>query len=112
LQDIFRQVKPERVCVEQAFYAKNVHTSMILGHARGVALLAAQQCGALVTEYTPREVKKALVGTGAAEKQQVAYMVKMLLKPPVVHLQSDAYDALGIALCDFFHQTKFGGNNV
>jgi len=56
-----------------------------------------------VTEYTPREIKKALVGTGAAEKQQVAYMVKMLLKPPQEHMHTDAYDALGIALCDFYN---------
>lgn len=92
---------PGRVCIEEAFYGKNVHTTLVLGHARGVAMLAAVKTGAQVLEYSPREIKKALTGNGAAAKEQVAYMVKMLLSPPCEHSHTDAYDALAIALCDF-----------
>jgi len=94
---------PERVAIEQAFYAKNVHTTLLLGHARGVLMLAAQNAGALIAEYSPREIKKAVTGNGNAEKSQVEYMVRMLLSPPAVSLRSDAYDALAVALCDFYH---------
>ncbi len=92
---------PDRVCIEQAFYAKNVHTTLILGHARGVAMLAASKSGASVHEYSPREIKKTVTGSGNAAKEQVQYMVKMLISPPREHLKSDAYDALAIAICDF-----------
>jgi len=95
--------EPGRVCVEQAFYAKNVHTTLILGHARGVAMLAASKVGALIDEYTPREIKKTLVGNGNATKEQVEYMVKVLLAPPVKHAHADAWDALAVALCGFSH---------
>jgi crossover junction endodeoxyribonuclease RuvC len=92
---------PDIVCIEEAFYAKNVHTTLILGHARGVAMLAASKSGAVVEEYAPREIKKAVVGSGAADKEQVEFMVKALLSPPVKHTQADAYDALAVALCGF-----------
>jgi crossover junction endodeoxyribonuclease RuvC len=95
--------KPERTAIEQAFYAKNVHTTLLLGHARGVLMLAAQKAGALIAEYSPREIKKAITGNGNAEKSQVEYMVRMLLSPPKDAMRSDAYDALAVALCDFYH---------
>ena len=91
---------PDRVCIEEAFYGKNIHTTLVLGHSRGVAMLAARKAGAVVTEYSPREIKKAVTGNGNAAKEQVAYMVKMLLSPPAHHDQTDAYDALAVALCD------------
>ena len=94
---------PERVAIEQAFYAKNVHTTLLLGHARGVLMLAAQKAGAEIAEYSPREIKKAITGNGNAEKPQVEYMVKMLLSPPKAFERSDAYDALAVALCDFYN---------
>jgi crossover junction endodeoxyribonuclease RuvC len=92
---------PQRVCIEEAFYGKNVHTTLVLGHARGVAMLAAVKAGAAVSEYSPREIKKSVTGNGNATKEQVAYMVKMLLSPPCTHEHTDAYDALAVALCDF-----------
>jgi crossover junction endodeoxyribonuclease RuvC len=95
--------RPERVAIEQAFYAKNVHTTLLLGHARGVSMLAAQQKGAAISEYSPREIKKSITGNGNAEKSQVEYMVKMILSPPAGHERSDAYDALAVALCDFYN---------
>jgi crossover junction endodeoxyribonuclease RuvC len=97
------QHKPSTVCVEQAFYAKNVHTTLILGHARGVALLAARRADARILEFSPREVKKAVVGNGNAEKEQVAYMVKVLLSPPPANMRPDACDALAIALCGYYN---------
>ena len=92
---------PARVCVEQAFYAKNVHTTLLLGHARGVAILAAKKAGASVAEYSPREIKKSVVGNGNAAKDQVEYMVRALLSPPSRCTHADAFDALAAALCDF-----------
>ncbi|HMD69598.1 MAG TPA: crossover junction endodeoxyribonuclease RuvC, partial [Chitinivibrionales bacterium] len=87
--------------IEEAFYAKNVHTTLVLGQARGVALLAAQQSGAEVAEYSPREIKKLVTGNGNAAKNQVEYMVKMLLRVPQAQCHADAFDALAAALCDF-----------
>jgi crossover junction endodeoxyribonuclease RuvC len=103
IEQCIRRHGPERVAIEQAFYAKNVHTTLLLGHARGVLMLAAQNAGALIAEYSPREIKKAVTGNGNAEKPQVEYMVKMLLSPPAALRRSDAYDALAVALCDFYH---------
>ncbi|MFP4163260.1 MAG: crossover junction endodeoxyribonuclease RuvC [Chitinispirillaceae bacterium] len=97
------QFLPQRVCIEEAFYGKNVRTTLVLGHARGVAMLAAAKYGAQVSEYTPREIKKTVTGNGNAAKDQVMYMIKMLLSPPCSHTRSDAYDALAIAVCDFHH---------
>lgn len=93
--------KPEMICVEEAFYAKNVHTTLVLGHARGVILLAARKCGAELKEFAPREIKKALVGNGNADKSQVEYMVKMILGLPEEKVLSDMYDALAAAICGF-----------
>jgi crossover junction endodeoxyribonuclease RuvC len=99
----FERHGPHRVSIEEAFYAKNVHTTLLLGHARGVVMLAAQKTGAQIAEYSPREIKKAITGNGNAEKSQVEYMVKMLLSPPASYARSDAYDALAVALCDFYN---------
>jgi crossover junction endodeoxyribonuclease RuvC len=96
-----REHSPARVCVEQAFYAKNVHTTLILGHARGVALLAAKKAGADVAEYSPREIKKSVVGNGNAAKEQVEYMIRALLSVPTQVAEADVFDALAAALCDF-----------
>ncbi|MBN1309341.1 MAG: crossover junction endodeoxyribonuclease RuvC [Chitinispirillaceae bacterium] len=101
LTDKIRKHAPVRVCIEEAFYGKNVHTTLVLGHSRGVAMLAAKKAGAVVAGYSPRQIKKAVTGNGNAAKEQVAYMVKMLLSPPEKHAQTDAYDALAVALCDF-----------
>lgn len=98
-----KRYEPQRVAIEQAFYAKNVHTTLLLGHARGVVMLAAQQTGAQIAEYSPREIKKSTTGNGNAAKEQVEYMVRMLLAPPAKYERSDAYDALAVALCDFYH---------
>jgi crossover junction endodeoxyribonuclease RuvC len=97
---------PRRVAIEEAFYGKNVHTTLVLGHARGVAMLAAARAGCEVAEYAPREIKKSVTGNGNAAKEQVAYMVKMLLRPPVDGMRQDAYDALAVAMCDFHNMGR------
>ena len=103
LIDKMRIHRPQRVCVEEAFYAKNVHTTLMLGQARGVALLAGVQSGAVVAEYSPREIKKSVVGNGNAEKDQVEFMIKAMLCLPGASYPADAYDALAAAVCDFRH---------
>ena len=98
--------EPHRVCIEEAFYAKNVHTTLVLGHARGVAMLAAAQAGCEGSEYSPREIKKSVTGSGNAQKEQVEYMVKMILNPPCGKMRQDAYDALAVAMCDFYNMGR------
>ena len=99
LVDLLATHRPDCVAVENIFHARNVRSALKLGHARGVALLAASAAGIAIVEYTPAEVKRAVVGFGRAEKPQVAQMVKLLLgldAPPSPH---DAADAVAIAIC-------------
>jgi len=103
LVDKMKQHQPQRVCIEEAFFAKNVHTTLMLGQARGVAIIAAVKCGAEVAEYSPREIKKSVVGNGNAQKDQVEFMIKTMLAIPKSQYQADAYDALAAAICDFQH---------
>ena len=90
---------PDCVVIENLFYARNVRSALTLGHARGVAVLAAVQANLPVLEYTPAEIKQAVVGYGRAEKPQIQRMVALLLHletPPSPH---DAADALAVAIC-------------
>jgi crossover junction endodeoxyribonuclease RuvC len=91
--------RPQCVAIENIFHAKNVRSALRLGHARGVALLAASAAGVPIVEYTPAEIKRAIVGFGRAEKQQVGQMVKLLLALDAVPAPHDAADALAIAIC-------------
>jgi crossover junction endodeoxyribonuclease RuvC len=91
--------QPQCVAIENIFHAKNVRSALRLGHARGVALLAASAAGVPIVEYTPAEIKRAIVGFGRAEKQQVGQMVKLLLALDAVPAPHDAADALAIAIC-------------
>ncbi|MEO8227472.1 MAG: crossover junction endodeoxyribonuclease RuvC [Gemmatimonadota bacterium] len=90
--------RPDVVAVESAFYGKNVRTTMVLSHARGVILLAAEQAGVTIEEYSPAMVKKAIVGRGAALKPQVGYMVAQLLRLRAAPAPADAADGVAIAL--------------
>ena len=90
---------PDEFAIETAFYGKNAQSALKLGHARGVAILAAVTREIPTTEYSPREVKKAIVGNGAASKQQVQYMIKSLLHMKSVPKHYDTTDALAVALC-------------
>jgi crossover junction endodeoxyribonuclease RuvC len=99
LSRLIRDVSPDCVVIENLFYAKNVRSALVLGHARGVSVLAAVEAGLPLVEYTPTEVKLAIVGYGHADKVQMQQMVKLLLglaAPPRPH---DAADALAVAIC-------------
>jgi crossover junction endodeoxyribonuclease RuvC len=97
--------RPDCVAVENIFYARNVRSALKLGHARGVAILAAAEAGLRVVEYAPAEIKRAVVGYGRAEKSQIQQMIKLLLgleDPPTPH---DAADALAVAICHLHSAT-------
>jgi crossover junction endodeoxyribonuclease RuvC len=91
--------RPDGVAVENIFYARNVRSALRLGHARGVALLAASEAGLPVFEYAPAEIKRAVVGYGRAEKPQVQQMIKLLLGLDAAPSPHDVADALAVALC-------------
>ena len=99
LTRLLRDSMPDCVVVESLFYSRNVRSALQLGHARGVAVLAAVQAGVPVVEYTPAEIKLAIVGYGRADKRQMQQMVKLLLGLEVVPTPHDAADALAAALC-------------
>jgi len=99
LTEILARVRPTAVAVENIFHAVNARSALKLGHARGVAMLAAVQASCTVVEYTPAEVKRAVVGYGRAEKPQVQQMVKLLLGLARVPSPHDAADALAVAIC-------------
>ena len=89
---------PDAMAVESAFYGKNVRTTVVLSHARGVILLAAEEAGVAIAEYSPALVKKTIVGRGAALKPQVGYMVAQLLRLKAAPAPSDAADGVAVAL--------------
>jgi crossover junction endodeoxyribonuclease RuvC len=91
--------RPDCVAVESVFHAANVRSALKLGHARGAAMVAAVEAGCPVAEYTPAEVKRAVVGYGRAEKHQVQRMVTLLLGLDRIPSPHDASDALAVALC-------------
>ncbi len=99
LRDIIAAASPDAVAVESVFSARNARSALVLGHARGVALLAAAERELPVAEYAPREVKMALTGQGGASKEQVRFMVQRLLGRAAPPSSLDASDALGVALC-------------
>ena len=98
IQEVIRRTEPDALAIENIFYGKNIRSLIKQGHVRGVAILAAAESGVPVYEYSPLEIKKAVVGYGRAEKGQVQMMVRAILKlselPP-----PDAADALAVAIC-------------
>jgi crossover junction endodeoxyribonuclease RuvC len=98
IQELIARHKPDALSVEDVFYAKNVRTTVVLGHARGVILLAAELAGIPVNELAPAEIKKAVVGTGNASKEQVQFMLTRLLRLKSVPQPSDAADGVAAAL--------------
>lgn len=99
LINIINKYKPDDYAVEELFFNKNVKTAIKVGQARGVEILAAVNLGLPVFEYTPLQIKQAVVGYGRAEKHQVQEMVKLLLNLQEIPKPDDAADALAIALC-------------
>ena len=106
MDKIIAEYKPDIAVVETIFYGKNIKSAFTLGHARGVIMLALAQHNIKIEEYSPREVKKSVVGNGNASKEQVAYMVQKILNLSTKPKTEDAADALAIALCQF-NKNKF-----
>jgi crossover junction endodeoxyribonuclease RuvC len=102
LCDVIDRHQPQEVAVEETYVNSNARAALALGQARGVALAAAARGGLVVAEYAPATIKKAIVGSGAADKTQIAFMVQRLL-PTAGAVSADAADALGVALCHAAH---------
>ena len=99
VSELAQAYRPDVLAVEELFFNRNVRTALAVGQARGVVLLAAAQAGLPVAEYTPPEVKQAVVGYGGAEKRQVQEMVKLMLGLEDIPRPDDAADALAVAIC-------------
>ena len=99
LSDLISLHHPDVMAVEQLFFARNVTTAIAVGQARGVALLAAARLGVPIAEYSPSEVKHAVVGYGKADKGQIQEMVRLILRLDQVPHPDDAADALAVAIC-------------
>jgi crossover junction endodeoxyribonuclease RuvC len=98
VRELIARHRPDVLAVEDVFYSKNVRTTVVLGHARGVILLAGEEAGLAVHEFPPAEIKKAVAGTGAATKEQVQFMLMRLLRLKAVPQPSDAADGVAAAL--------------
>ena len=99
MEELIEQCKPDVIAIEELFFNNNITTGIAVAHGRGVILYSAEKCGIPLYEYTPSQVKQAVVGYGKAEKRQVMDMTKRLLKLKAVPRPDDAADALAIALC-------------
>ena len=99
LTEIIERYKPDEMAIEELFFNTNITTGIAVSEARGVILLTAHKNGVKINEYTPLQVKQAVVGYGKAEKQQVIAMVTSLLKLPAPPKPDDTADAIAIALC-------------
>jgi crossover junction endodeoxyribonuclease RuvC len=101
--ELIRRHQPTALAVEDPFYHKNVRTMLVLGHARAVVLLAAEQAGLGVAEYPPATIKKSVAGAGGAGKNQVAAMVARLLRLQEAPTPADAADGVAVALTHILH---------
>lgn len=99
LGDLIHTQQPDVAAIEELFFSRNVRTAMAVGHARGVVMLAVAEAGLKVFEYTPLQVKQAVVGYGRASKGQVQDMVRLLLNLERSPRPDDAADALAVAIC-------------
>lgn len=99
LMELIGRFEPEVASVEELFFNTNAKTAILVGQARGVALLACSNSGLEIAEYTPLQIKQALVGNGRAEKKQVQFMVKTILNLKEAPKPDDTADALAAAIC-------------
>jgi len=99
IQELIEEFEPQQMAVEELFFNKNAKTAILVGQARGVILLAGSQAGITVAEYTPLQIKQAVVGYGRADKMQVQQMVKSLLNLSELPKPDDAADALAVSIC-------------
>jgi crossover junction endodeoxyribonuclease RuvC len=106
LVKVINKYKPDEFAIETAFYGKNIQSTLKLGQARGVSILAAVNKQIPTSEYSPREIKKSVVGIGSASKEQVRFMVCQILRIKDMPKSLDITDAIAVALC---HQNKIMG---
>ncbi|MBI2955075.1 MAG: crossover junction endodeoxyribonuclease RuvC [Chloroflexi bacterium] len=99
LNSILERARPTEVAIEELFFSRNVQTALAVGQARGVAILAAANFGLAISEYTPLQIKQAVVGYGRARKEQIQEMVRVLLGLTDKPEPDDAADALALAIC-------------
>ena len=111
LTRVITEFQPQQAVVEEIFVSQNVQSALKLGHARGVAIVAANHLGLPIHEYTALQVKKAVVGYGRAEKSQMQEMVRILLNMPR-SAPTDAADALGVAICHLNHLPRHALRSV
>jgi len=107
IEYFLEKYEPDVVAVEDIFYSENIKTAIVMGQARGVSILAPVLKNLEVSEYSPREVKMAVVGNGGASKNQVQFMVKNILKLKDDIHPADAADALAVAICHFHRDKKY-----
>lgn len=108
--ECIRKHKPDEFAIETAFYGKNIQSTLKLGQARGVAIIAALNSNLKISEYSPREIKKSVTGNGASSKEQVKFMVKSILSIQSETIEIDSSDALAVALCHFFNRENIFTN--
>ena len=99
MEELIQTLRPDEIAVEELFFNTNLTTGISVAHGRGIILLAAEQMGVPIFEYTPMQVKLAVTGYGKATKKQVMQMTQRLLRLDHLPRPDDAADALGIALC-------------
>jgi crossover junction endodeoxyribonuclease RuvC len=112
IEEVLERFRPGAVSVEAVFQGKNVRSALVLGHARGAILLAASLRDIAIHEYSPREIKKAVVGHGNASKDQVGMMVQERLRLKTPPAPSDAADGVACALCHFVMGTRLGSGAI
>jgi crossover junction endodeoxyribonuclease RuvC len=105
--ELIERHRPDALAVESIFYGKNVRTTVVLGQARGVILLAGARAGLEIREFPPAQVKQSIVGTGGAAKGQVGYMVQRLLRLASPPAPGDAADGVAVALTYLIRQRRF-----
>ena len=105
--ELIQRHRPDALAVESIFYGKNARTTMVLGQARGVILLAGAQAGLEIREFPPAQVKQSIVGAGGAAKRQVGYMVQQLLRLAAPPMPSDAADGVAVALTFLIRQRRY-----
>ncbi len=108
LTDLVAEFHPDCIAIEELFFNKNVSTALAVGQARGVAILAGAHAGLPIAEYTPLQVKMAVTGYGRASKEQVAYMIKMLLGLAETPKPDDVTDALAVCICHGLNANNWG----
>jgi crossover junction endodeoxyribonuclease RuvC len=111
LVSVIEEHMPDEFAIETAFYGKNVQSTLKLGHARGVSILAAVNKQIPTAEYSPREIKKSVVGIGSASKEQVNYMVCSIMKIKSSVKSLDISDAIAVALCHYNKLSKFNSSS-